>query len=260
MDRADGHLQDTLTESRPVDVALSLEGRQHGLDREVLAQGINIGPIIMQGDPAGIRVSNGLQTKPILDFALLPVHRRQLGGEGGELKTVSTYRRSHDQILSAALLFQDIVVEENAFCRTPVFSKHRNQPGPELASQVFCDRPNVGIAQNNIDFTFTVGAHGLNLLAELLPKSFKHCGHCLHHHPPTTMPTALWISLNNGAGIQKPITIITTAKPTTEDFFQPHISARGRPGSSPRTRLAMCTRKPEKISTRKETKKIASTK
>ena len=30
--------------------------------------------LIMQGDPAWIGMSNGLQAKPILDFALLPVH------------------------------------------------------------------------------------------------------------------------------------------------------------------------------------------
>src|SRR5258707_15710885 len=70
MDRTYGYLQDTFTEGRPVDVAFSLEGREHGFKRKVLAQGINVGPIVVQGDPAGIWVSHGLQTKPILDFAL----------------------------------------------------------------------------------------------------------------------------------------------------------------------------------------------
>src|ERR1019366_5575850 len=112
---------------------------------------------------------------------------------------------------------------ENAFHRAAVLSQHRNQPGPEFASQVFCDGPNVGIAEKNIDFILAAGTHGLNLPAELLPDRIKHCGHCLRHHPPTTMPTAPWISLNNGAGIQKPITTITTAKPATENFFQPHM-------------------------------------
>src|SRR5258708_38127401 len=67
------------------------------------------------------------------------------------------------------------------------------------------------------------------------------------------------MSANNGGGSQNPLTKITAARHATEDFFQTHMAVRGRPGSSPRTRLAMCTRKPEKISTRKETKKTAST-
>src|SRR5260370_42101723 len=66
------------------------------------------------------------------------------------------------------------------------------------------------------------------------------------------------MSLNNGAGIQKPIIMITRAKPTTEDFFQRQVSAEGRPWSGPRTRVAMWVRDPEKIATRKVTNRIAS--
>ena len=190
MNRAYRHLKDTFPQSRPVDVAFSLKGRQHGFERKVLAQGINVGPIVMQGDPAGIRVSHGLQTKPILDFAFLPVHCGQFGGKRRKLKTVGRHWRLHDQIRSTILLFEDIVVEENAFCCTPVFGENRNQPGPEFAAQVLCDGPNIGIAEKNIDFVLAVRTHGLNLRAQLLPQSFKHCGHGLRHHPPTTMPTA----------------------------------------------------------------------
>ncbi len=134
MDGAYGHLQDTFTESRPVDVALTLEGRQHGFERKVLAQGINLGPVVMQGDPAWIRVINGLQAKPILDFAFLPVHRGEFGRERGKLKSVGPHRRLHDQVLSAALLFEDIVVEENSLRRASILSEHRNQAGSEFAS------------------------------------------------------------------------------------------------------------------------------
>jgi hypothetical protein len=41
---------------------------------------------------------------------------------------------------------------------------------------VFCDGPNVGIAEKNVDLILAVGMHGLNLRAKLLPKSLKHCG------------------------------------------------------------------------------------
>ncbi len=58
MNRAHWHLKDAFTQSRPIDVALSLEGREHGLESEVLAQGMNIWPVVVQGDPARIGVSD----------------------------------------------------------------------------------------------------------------------------------------------------------------------------------------------------------
>jgi len=67
------------------------------------------------------------------------------------------------------------------------------------------------------------------------------------------------MSLNNGAGIQKPIIMITRARPTTEDFFQRQVSDGGRPGFGPRTRLAMWMRNPEKIATRKVMNRIVRT-
>jgi hypothetical protein len=67
--------------------------------------------------------------------------------------------------LSTALLFEDIVGEEDAFHRATILSKHHNQPGPELASQVFRDGPSVGIIEKNIDFILAIRTHGLNLWA-----------------------------------------------------------------------------------------------
>ncbi len=66
MDRPYRDLKDTFTQGGTVDVTFSLEGWQDGFDGKVLAQGINFGPIVMQGDAAGIRVSHGSadQTNP----------------------------------------------------------------------------------------------------------------------------------------------------------------------------------------------------
>ena len=58
MDRPNGDLKDAFTQSRTIDMALALEGRQLGVEGKVLAQGINVGPIIMQRHPTGIRVPN----------------------------------------------------------------------------------------------------------------------------------------------------------------------------------------------------------
>src|SRR6266568_5451891 len=118
MDRTYRHLQDTFPQSGPVDVAFALEGRQHCREGKILAQGMNVWPIVVERDPAGIRVSHGLQSKPVLDFALLPVDRGQFRGQRWKLKVVGANWGLHHQILGATLLFEDVVVEENAFRRS----------------------------------------------------------------------------------------------------------------------------------------------
>ncbi len=105
----------------------------------------------------------------------MPVHCRQFGGERGKLKILRPHGRLHNQILSATVLFKDIVVVENPLLGAAVLREDHDQPGPEFAAQVLCDGPNVGITEKKINFVLTLSAHGLNLLAELLPKRFKHC-------------------------------------------------------------------------------------
>ena len=80
MNRPYRNLKDAFAQSGSVDVAFSLERRQYCLKQKVLAQGMNIRPVVMQGDLARIGVSDGFQPKPILDFPLLPVHGGQLPG------------------------------------------------------------------------------------------------------------------------------------------------------------------------------------
>src|SRR5450755_3645277 len=53
------HLKDAFTQGRAVDMTLSLEGWQNGLDGEVFAQRINFWPIVMQGHASWIGMSNG---------------------------------------------------------------------------------------------------------------------------------------------------------------------------------------------------------
>ena len=77
---------------------------------------MNIRPIIVQSHSSGIRVSGGLQAKPVLDFTFLPVERRQFGRERGELRIVRRHRRLQNQILRIVVLFKNVVVVENAFC------------------------------------------------------------------------------------------------------------------------------------------------
>src|SRR5712691_11742517 len=103
---------------------------------------------------------------------------------------VGTDRGPHNQILSVALAFEYVVVEENSFCGTPVLGEHSNQSGLELISQVFGKSPNVRITDEKIDFIWALRRHRLNLRAKLLLNSLKNRRHRLPHRPLTTMSTA----------------------------------------------------------------------
>ena len=78
------NLKNSFTKRGPVFMPLALKRRQHRAQREVLAQRMHVRPVVVQCDPAGIRMSLGFDAEPILDFAFLPVDGRQLRRQGGE--------------------------------------------------------------------------------------------------------------------------------------------------------------------------------
>src|SRR5579863_6204191 len=112
MDRPHRNLKDTFSQSRPVDVAFSFKRWQYGVYRKVLAQRVNIGPIVVQGHSSGIRMSDGSQSKPVLDFAFLPVHSGQFGRERWKPGIVGGHRCPDDQVLRVILLFENVVVKK----------------------------------------------------------------------------------------------------------------------------------------------------
>src|SRR5665213_642281 len=146
MDRSHGNLKDTFSQSGPVDVAFSFKRRQYRVYRKILAQGVDIGPIVVQRHPTGIRVADGSQSKPVLDFAFLPVRCGQFGRERWKPGIVGGYGCPHDQVLRVILLFENVVVKKDALRGTSVLGEHSNQSSFELPSQVFHNRPNVWIA------------------------------------------------------------------------------------------------------------------
>src|ERR1700751_378506 len=156
----------------------------------------------------------------------------------------------HKQIARVALCLKHVVVEEDTVCVTPVLREDRNQPGRRLISKVFDQSPDVRFTHKDIDFLFAFHRDRLNLRAESLLKSLEELSNWSSHSAPFNRSAAPLRSRNNGSGIQKPMRIITEAKPTIENFFHRQVSPGGRPGSDPRTKLAMWMRNPEKIATR----------
>src|SRR5689334_3389247 len=67
------YLKYTFPHGGPEDVALTRKSRQARRYQEVLAQRMDVRPIVVQRDSARVRVPGGLQSEPVLNLALLPV-------------------------------------------------------------------------------------------------------------------------------------------------------------------------------------------
>jgi hypothetical protein len=90
---------------------------------------MHVGPVIVERDAPRIGMSSGLEAEPVLDFALLPVHRGQPGGERRKARLVRANRRLQNQIAGLAGLFEDIVVIKDALGGNAIFGEHHYQPG-----------------------------------------------------------------------------------------------------------------------------------
>src|SRR5947209_19573344 len=110
-------------------MAFSLERRQMRIDGEILEQRMNIGPIVVQSNPPRVGVPRGRQSKPVLDFAFLPVQRRQFGGKGRKRPMIRRYRRLQDQESGIPLLFEYIIVEKDSVREAPVLGEQRDHAG-----------------------------------------------------------------------------------------------------------------------------------
>src|ERR1051325_2180482 len=80
MDRPDRHLEHALAFDLAEFVPLALKWRQNGFQIEVLAQRIDLGPVVVQRATARIGMSLELEAEQVLNLTLLPVHRPQSGG------------------------------------------------------------------------------------------------------------------------------------------------------------------------------------
>src|SRR5450759_1345562 len=88
MDGADGNLEDSLAQGGAIDVALAFEGRQDLAQRKIFAQGMHVGPVVVERDAPWIGMAGGFEAEPVLDLAFLPVDRGQAGGERRESRLV----------------------------------------------------------------------------------------------------------------------------------------------------------------------------
>src|SRR5207244_3234196 len=153
------NLKNTFSQGGPINVTLPFELRQSNTKWKIFAKRMDVGPIIVHRDSSGIGMSYGFQSKPVLNFALLPVEGGEFSGERRELQVIRAYRCAQDEIIRIAALLEDVVVEEYALLCTPVFGEYGNDPGFPIAQQHLDDPAH--IRAGGVDI-FPV--HGVDLL------------------------------------------------------------------------------------------------
>jgi len=127
MDRAHGDLEDTFAQGGPIDMPFPFKRWKHSVDRKVLAQGVHIGPVVVQGDAPGIRVPLRHQSEPILNLTLLPIDGGNIGGHRREYRSFRRNACPQQQITRVSRLFPNVVNVVTGFGRRPVFGKHESQ-------------------------------------------------------------------------------------------------------------------------------------
>ncbi len=189
MNRANRNVEDAFSVRGPVDVPLTFERRQHGVEREILAQRMHVGPVIVQGHAPRIGMSDGFEAEPILNLALLPVDGRQLGGQRRERGMIGGNGRLQDQPVRVARPVKDVVVVENPLRLHPVFGKDGHQPRRVRGDQMPRDRGDVGAVQQNGELARYLLFHRADLLREKFANFLQKRRHC-----PLTTRAALLIN------------------------------------------------------------------
>src|ERR1019366_3248693 len=157
VNRSDRDLKDAFAEGRPIDVPFTREGRKHAIDWKVFPHWMNVGPVIVQRNTSRVGMAFEMDAEPILDFALLPVQRRQLGGERGKHGLVWIDSRTEDEILRIAGEFQNVVIQEAAFSRAPIFGKDGSDSRFLLFAQNRNSRPAVRIPKGQVNLVIVRG-------------------------------------------------------------------------------------------------------
>src|SRR5437867_3954296 len=95
--RSDRHLKYSFAFDRAELVSLALEGRKLRAQVEVLAQGKNLRPVVVQRAAARVGMADQFQPEQVLDFPLLPVDGMNGVGQRGEFRFVRRDRHAQDQ-------------------------------------------------------------------------------------------------------------------------------------------------------------------
>ncbi len=205
MHRADRHLEDAFALDRAELVALALEWRQHRCHIEILAQRVDLGPVVVQGAPARIGMADELQAKPILDFALLPVHGRYGVRERRELRRFGRDRHAEDQETMSGVEGQRVVEVEHPLDRARVVREHADETRVPLAAEMGAETGHQVHPRVEIDFVEARSDDGTDPAREAPSQVFDHRPEIvgdsgeIHGWPPM-MPAAWRSNSSSGDG------------------------------------------------------------
>ena len=132
MDGAHRDLEDAFALDLAELVALAGERRQRGAEVEVLAEGIDVRPVVVQRAAAGVGVALELEAEEVLYLALLPVDGREGVGEGSELRLGRGDRHAQDEEAVRGVEREDVVEVERVALGAGIIGEEADQPGVPL--------------------------------------------------------------------------------------------------------------------------------
>jgi hypothetical protein len=187
-------LKDAFSQGGTVDMALALEGRKHAIDREVFPHWMNVGPVIMQRNSSRVGVPFELDAEPILDFAFLPVQRRQFSGKGRKHRLVRIDSRRDDKVSGITRELQSVVIQEATFGSTPIFGEDGSDSRFPLFAQNRDSGAAVRIPKGQVDFLIASGMDRFYLVAETKREVIEEREHRGAHCTSLTIRAALCTS------------------------------------------------------------------
>src|ERR1700680_1246914 len=144
---------------------------------------MDVRPIVVQRNSAGIRMSGRFQSKPVLDLALLPVHGRQFRRQGRKARLAPWDGRLQDEITRIAAPFENIVVIKDALRGDAILGEHRYQSGVMFGKQKTGCASEIGPVQCHHELVLGSRAY---IAAELLSERFPDWQH-YRTSPVTTL-------------------------------------------------------------------------
>ncbi len=136
MHRPDRNLKDPLTLDLAKMVPRARERRQHGAQVEILPQRVHLRPVVMQRAAPRIRVTEQLQAKQVLDFALLPVDAVDGVRQRGKLRPVRRHRHAQDEETVRLVEGEYVIKVKDLLRRPDVVGKQTDQPPVPFAVQL----------------------------------------------------------------------------------------------------------------------------
>ena len=127
--RADGHLENPLAFHLSEFVPDTLERRQHRPQVEILAQRINLGPVVVQRAAPRIRMTQQFQAEQVLHFPLLPVHRVDGIRERGELRFVGRHWHAQREEPMRRIQGENVIKMKRALRLPDVVGKQADEAG-----------------------------------------------------------------------------------------------------------------------------------